>query len=607
MARLFCAAIVCGLGIEIPTVLGVAFSSTEVPMSVSTRTLTFTERVVYQRAIEEVYWRHRVWPKQNPQPKPSLDAVLSQTQLEKKVEDYLRKSRLVANRRGFPIAASELQAEMDRMAQHTRRPEMLRELFEALREDAFIIAECMVRPVLAERLNASASVEGGVSPAARSFFAAETTASMEHRYKLPEVSVSDKCGDTWDATSTMNVPDGRALHTALWTGTEMIAWGGYNFNDNRLNTLNTGGRYDPATDSWTPTSTTNAPTGRDLHTAVWTGSEMIVWGGYNYPALDLNSGGRYNPATDSWTATTTANAPVARRYHTAVWTGSEMVAWGGRNCCTWFNSGGRYDPSSDNWTATSTSNAPEPRFAHTVEWTGNEMIIWGGTNQTIPLNTGAKYNPIDNSWTPTQTGNSPLGRVGHTSVWSGGEMIVWGGTDSTFHDTNTGGRYNPTADSWTATNVENAPSPRDSLAAVWTGSEMIVWGGVFCCPAIDFDTGGRYSPSTNSWTATSTGDAPLARFYHTAVWTGSEMVVWGGYDNQLQVFFNTGGRYCAQSESTATPSPTPTATAPATATPTATPTQSATPTATPTQTPGVTPTPRPRLTPRPRPTPAPRP
>src|SRR6516165_229887 len=28
-----------------------------------TRTLTFTDRVAYQRAIEEVYWRHRSWEK----------------------------------------------------------------------------------------------------------------------------------------------------------------------------------------------------------------------------------------------------------------------------------------------------------------------------------------------------------------------------------------------------------------------------------------------------------------------------------------------------------------------------------------------------------------
>ena len=59
----------------------------------------------------------------------------------------------------------------------------------------------------------------------------------------------------------------------------MIVWGGYD-NHNFIE-LNTGGRYDPGTDTWTATSMTNAPTARDYHTAVWTGREMIVWGGYD--------------------------------------------------------------------------------------------------------------------------------------------------------------------------------------------------------------------------------------------------------------------------------------------------------------------------------------
>ena len=54
--------------------------------TVSKRTLTFAERVAYQRAIEEVYWHHRIWPKENPKPKPPLDAVISHAQLEEKVK-----------------------------------------------------------------------------------------------------------------------------------------------------------------------------------------------------------------------------------------------------------------------------------------------------------------------------------------------------------------------------------------------------------------------------------------------------------------------------------------------------------------------------------------
>ena len=77
--------------------------------TVSKRTLTFAERVAYQRAIEDVYWRHRIWPKENSKPKPPLDAVISHAQLEEKVQDYLRKSELVTALRGVPINASQLQ------------------------------------------------------------------------------------------------------------------------------------------------------------------------------------------------------------------------------------------------------------------------------------------------------------------------------------------------------------------------------------------------------------------------------------------------------------------------------------------------------------------
>ena len=79
-------------------------------------------------------------------------------------------------------------------------------------------------------------------------------------------------------------------------------------NDTAVN-LKTGGRYNPSTDSWVATTTTGAPDARIGHTAVWTGSEMIVWGGPTTAAGLLNTGGRYNPNTDSWVATTKIGAP----------------------------------------------------------------------------------------------------------------------------------------------------------------------------------------------------------------------------------------------------------------------------------------------------------
>jgi hypothetical protein len=56
---------------------------------------------------------------------------------------------------------------------------------------------------------------------------------------------------------------------------------------------------------------------------------MIVWGGVGTNVTTLDNGGLYDPAANSWTVMTTTGAPAGRRDHTAVWTGSEMIVWGG--------------------------------------------------------------------------------------------------------------------------------------------------------------------------------------------------------------------------------------------------------------------------------------
>ncbi len=100
----------------------------------------------------EVYWRHRLWPKENPQPKPSLNQVVPEAVIRAKVEDYLRKSRTLEVLWQRPITTEQLQAEMERQARQTKEPEALRELWTALGNDPSLIAECLARPALAERL-----------------------------------------------------------------------------------------------------------------------------------------------------------------------------------------------------------------------------------------------------------------------------------------------------------------------------------------------------------------------------------------------------------------------------------------------------------------------
>src|SRR5438309_1390184 len=143
-------------------------------------------------------------------------------------------------------------------------------------------AERLARPALAERLltNWYAHDEGIHGQSLESWIlrtesrVPNLASAPNCHYTLPEISQSSGCVvDTW--TSTSAPPDGRLSPTAVWTGSEMIVWGGAYGEFG----TDTGGRYNLATDSWTPTSTANAPSGRQGHTAVWTGNEMIVWGG----------------------------------------------------------------------------------------------------------------------------------------------------------------------------------------------------------------------------------------------------------------------------------------------------------------------------------------
>jgi N-acetylneuraminic acid mutarotase len=122
----------------------------------------------------------------------------------------------------------------------------------------------------------------------------------------------------------------------------MIIWGGQDASPvNRYD----GARYNPATDTWTPMSTVGAPSARQASSAVWTGREMIVWGGADNSG-SVNTGGRYNPAMDAWVAsTTTAGAPTARQSHSGIWTGSRMiVTHGGILGNGMLNTGGIYQP-----------------------------------------------------------------------------------------------------------------------------------------------------------------------------------------------------------------------------------------------------------------------
>jgi N-acetylneuraminic acid mutarotase len=313
--------------------------------------------------------------------------------------------------------------------------------------------------------------------------------------------------------------------TAVWTGSEVFTWGGFDGA-----ALGWGSRYNPALDSWSPVSTVNAPSPRSDNTAVWTGQHVIVWSGYNAPSYPA-TGGRYDPVADTWSPTATSGAPVPRASAAAVWTGSQIVVWGGFCCNSYRSDGGRYDPATDVWSPVA-NGFLSPRAGHTAVWTGTEMIVWGGSSNSNYWGDGGRYNPATNQWTHIPTQTIPNQRTAHSAVWTGSRMIVWGGYLISFGSLyfNDGAAYDPVSSTWNPIALEGAPTPRAWHSAVWDGQEMIVWGGKYYAGQFhDVDTGGIYRPSGDLWQPLPRTSIPSPRWLHTALWIGDRMLVLGGY------------------------------------------------------------------------------
>ena len=85
-----------------------------------------------------------------------------------------------------------------------------------------------------------------------------------------------------------------------------------------------------------------------------------------------------------------------------------------------------------------------------------------------------------------------LGAIPNDAPICAGEM------QGTYVNWDDGGRYNPVANTWIRIGGTGypPPSPREYHSAVWTGSEMIIWGGF---GGGQFDDGGRYDPVLNRW------------------------------------------------------------------------------------------------------------
>lgn len=281
---------------------------------------------------------------------------------------------------------------------------------------------------------------------------------------------------TLRAMSRIDAPAARFQEgdTAVWTGHEMLVLGG---RDARGSLRDVAG-YSPELDRWRLISA-GALRGGPL-SALFTGSEVFVLG---------NSSGRIEGLRlQTSGAGVAAEGPAAlgpRTGHTALWTGAEVVVWGGADSASSLRGDGyRYIPTRARWREVRDVGTSGARRGHSAVWSSSEMLVFGGIDQLgRALAAPLAYVPALDAWRPRSAVGAPEPRQGHAAVWAGDAMLVWGGAagSEVFSD---GASYDPWDDAWTPLPplprtdlADGAQGGRAGAAAVWTGAELVVLGG----------------------------------------------------------------------------------------------------------------------------------
>jgi len=239
-------------------------------------------------------------------------------------------------------------------------------------------------------------------------------------------------------------------HTAVWSGEEMLIWGGLTGGDCNGPVNARPVAYDPEEQSWRRLRKASMG-GRVDHVAVWTGEQMLVWGGTSKrdglcePTDRRSDGAAFDPARNEWTRIPEAPIPWLEDSN-AAWTGDELLVWNGRAVAL-------YDPDARRWRVASpppleeaepdpgpprlppagfppAPPMPSPPVARVNEafaWTGSELIIWGGrsSRESVlqPYDDGAAYDPATDEWStlPGAPGEISPHQI---AIWHDGWLYV---------------------------------------------------------------------------------------------------------------------------------------------------------------------------------------
>jgi hypothetical protein len=330
----------------------------------------------------------------------------------------------------------------------------------------------------------------------------------------------------------------RDLTSHAWTGRELFIWGGSGIVCPGGGLCGDGALLDPATGTWRSIAASGAPSPRDATFTSWTGTEVFVWGGRTDICASASGdsffmgcpdGALFDPVANSWRSLPAVPAGLSgREFGTAVWTGKWVIVWGGlrsdaSNNLMYLADGARYDPVENSWSPVSNLGAPTPRARHTAVWTGSRMIVWGGENYPGYWGDGAAYDPVADTWAPISSSGAPSARNDHGAIWTGQEMVVLSGANASGYLTD-GGRYDPVVDRWTRIDVPDGVSPWKEM--IWTGAIAMMWG-----LTSSNGEGLLWVPTKNGWQKMS--PTPIGfrayRVPDALIWTGAEMVLWGGH------------------------------------------------------------------------------
>jgi hypothetical protein len=317
----------------------------------------------------------------------------------------------------------------------------------------------------------------------------------------------------------------------VWTGEEMIVWGGQG-DENATVQYSDGAAFNPETGEWRLLS--EAPIGpRRYHLAVWTGEEMLVVGG-----VGRNDGAAYSPSTDTWRVISPAPFVVGGRqggviegFVGSVWTSDKLVVWqvAGDQVAA-------YEPTTDRWVTLPGTDLAADNGA--LRWDGASVYAFGATVNDYPSTNELSVARLEGDiWEPLpvvelSTDEYVLGALPVLTAWTGDVFLAW--TDSGFDGRTMA--LDPATAAWdTAQSVPSAPCEGQGEPV---SAEGLVFAFGWCDRSL-----GTFDGGSGVWTEVSVAGYPTAR---ETVWTGEELINWGDtccYGTGGEPFTNNAWRY----------------------------------------------------------------